>query len=66
MRAPFLFSAGLSAFSFSACVVYAVLERTVDAPKISIVEGHRSMSKPIQIKELPALGDPLWLYIAVW
>ncbi|KAM0748049.1 MFS general substrate transporter [Meredithblackwellia eburnea MCA 4105] len=68
VRLPFITSAALSLFSFLACVAYALLERRLPPTKALPLEPtghHKAMDKPIQLKELPTLGDPLWIYIAV-
>jgi hypothetical protein len=76
-RAPFLVAASLSGLSFSACVVYAFIERsttrlvaaarsietvgTSTASKESEEESHR---RTVELAELASFGDPFWCVLA--
>ncbi|GAA5913368.1 hypothetical protein JCM6882_004102 [Rhodosporidiobolus microsporus] len=78
-RLPFIVAAALALFSFSACVLYAAIERSTsrllvsstannsgDAPSGKHYE-HESKHppRPLRLSALASFGDPFWLYIAV-
>ncbi|GAA5910818.1 hypothetical protein JCM8208_001004 [Rhodotorula glutinis] len=79
-RLPFLTAASLAAFSFAACVLYAIVERSTSrlaarGPRLALSDDEPvRRPKPAQLDEHPpalhlsslaSFGSPFWWYIAV-
>lgn len=63
-RLPFLVAMALSFLSFSACVAYAWLDRTLP-PLDEDVNEKEVHGKTIQLRATKSYGDPFWIYIVV-
>ncbi|BGO90273.1 hypothetical protein NBRC10512_004794 [Rhodotorula toruloides] len=65
-RLPFLTATSLALFSFSACVMYAILERSTHkhAPSSMKADLH-SHHRSLRLSALAGFGMPFWYYIAV-
>ncbi|GAA6011358.1 hypothetical protein JCM10207_008312 [Rhodosporidiobolus poonsookiae] len=78
-RLPFLTAAGLSLFSFTACVLYAAVERSTerlvsrsatlrpsaDDPAKPLSGETAHPHRPLHLSALAGFGDSFWMYIAV-
>ncbi|GAA5834057.1 hypothetical protein JCM11251_003604 [Rhodosporidiobolus azoricus] len=77
---PFITAASLALFSFSACIVYAIIERSTShliAASAAVSAADESPStkqlhqrperahRPLRLSAMASFGDPFWLYIAV-
>ncbi|BGP23448.1 hypothetical protein JCM10295v2_002344 [Rhodotorula toruloides] len=65
-RLPFLTATSLALFSFSACVMYAILEHSTHkhAPSPVKADPH-AHHRPLRLSTLATFGAPFWYYIAV-
>ncbi|GAA5855816.1 hypothetical protein JCM8547_000368 [Rhodosporidiobolus lusitaniae] len=72
-RLPFFTAAGLAFFSFSACVLYAHVERSTSrllasSSPSSAKPAHLDTAhphRPLRLSALASFGDPFWLYLLV-
>ncbi|BGP30755.1 hypothetical protein JCM10296v2_002512 [Rhodotorula toruloides] len=65
-RLPFLTASSLALFSFSTCVMYAVLERSTPKHAPSpIKSGLHSHHRSLRLSALAGFGTPFWYYIAI-
>ncbi|GAA5919720.1 hypothetical protein JCM1841_000768 [Sporobolomyces salmonicolor] len=68
-RMPFIAASGFAALSFAACVIYALMERSLHHSAPSHPTQHSEAlehkHRTLPLSELARFGDPFWLYIAV-